>query len=135
MSKYNYIRAITDDVKDWIMNETDIPETGLQEGKDDDFCNWAEEEMWDDDTITGNGEDFYGTEEFCSKCLSENFDLLYEALHGYGSLQDDIVSYYERKSLARYFDCMIRCHLLLDCIYKAVEELVAEGEIEYLTDN
>ena len=133
MEKYDYRRAITDDVKDWIVNETDILEEGYMDGRDDDLYDWIYDEIFDEDQVTGNSTYYYGTEEFCSECLSGNFDLLYEAAHEF-AIDDEInvmIKHYEDKDLARYFDCTIRCYLLMDCIYKAVEELKEAGLFRY----
>lgn len=137
MDKYDYKRAITDDVKDWIVNDSDIPEEGIMDGRDDDLQNWIYEEVFDEDSITGNGTYYYGTEEFCSECLSDNFDLLYKAMREF-AVTDEVkvlIKHYEDKDLARYFDCTIRCYLLMDCIYQAINELIADGIIKYLTNN
>ena len=137
MEKYNYRRAITNDVREWIMNDTDIPDNGIMEGRDDDLYNWIEEEIWGEDIVTGNGENYYGTEEFCSECLAGNFDLVYEAVHNMDLDNEglNILEHYEHKDLARYLDCTIRCYLLLECIYKAVNELLQEGWIKYYAIN
>ena len=79
---------------------------------------------------------YYGTEDFCSECLSGNFDLLYQAMRVF-AIDDEVnvlIKHYENKDLARYFDCTIRCYLLMDCIYQAIDELAAEGHIKYLTN-
>lgn len=136
MEKYDYKRAITDDIKDWIVNDTDIIENDYEDGRDDDLYNWIYDEVFDNDGITGNGAYYYGTEEFCSECLSGNFDILYKAIHEF-AINDEInvlIEHYENEDLARYFDCTIRCYLLMDCIYDAVDELIKEGEIKYLTN-
>lgn len=135
MEKYDYKRVITDDVKDWIVNDTDIIENGYMDGRDDDLYNWIYDEVFDEDSITGNGSYYYGTEEFCSECLSGNFDILYEAAHEF-AIDDEInvlIKHYENKDLARYFDCTIRCYLLMDCIYAAVDELRANGTLRYIS--
>ena len=137
MEKYDYRRAITDDIKDWIVNETDIIEEGIKENRDDDLYNWIYEEVFDEDSVTGNGPYYYGTEDFCSECLSGNFDILYEAAHEF-AIDDEInilIKHYEDKDLARYFDCTIRCYLLIECVYAAVEELIKEGKLKNLTNN
>lgn len=136
MEKYDYKRSVTDDLKDWIINESDIPEEGIADGRDDDIYNWIYEEVFAEDGITGNGTYYYGTEDFCSECLSGNFDLLYEAMREF-AINDEVnvlIKHYEDKDLARYFDCIIRCYILMDCIYKAIDELENEGKIEHITD-
>ena len=137
MEKYDYRRAIIDDIKDWIVNETDIIEEGIKEDRDEDLYNWIYEEVFDEDSVTGNGPYYYGTEDFCSECLSGNFDILYEAAHEF-AIDDEVnilIKHYEDKDLARYFDCTIRCYLLMECVYAAVEELIQEGKLKNLTSN
>lgn len=137
MEKYDYKRAIIDDIKDWIVNETDIIEEGIKEDRDEDLYNWIYEEVFDEDSVTGNGPYYYGTEDFCSECLSGNFDILYEAAREF-AIDDEInilIKHYEDKDLARYFDCTIRCYLLMECVYAAVEELIQEGKLKNLTSN
>lgn len=137
MEKYDYKRAITDDIKDWIVNNTDLIEEGYMEDRDEDLYNWIYDEIFDEDSITGNGPYYYGTEDFCSECLSGNFDILYEAAREF-SIDDEVnilIKHYEDKDLARYFDCTIRCYLLMECTYAAVEELIQEGKLKNLTNN
>ena len=137
MKKYDYKRAITDDIKDWIINDSDLIENGYMEDRDEDLYNWIYEEIFDEDSVTGNGTYYYGTEDFCSECLSGNFDILYEAAREF-AIDDEVnvlIKHYEDKDLARYFDCTIRCYLLMDCIYAAVEELIQEGKLKNLTNN
>lgn len=134
MEKYDYRRAIIDDVKDWIVNDTDIIEEGYMNGRDDDLYNWIYDEIFNEDSITGNGTYYYGTEEFCSECLSGNFNLLYSAMEEFEVDNETkvLIKHYENKDLARYFDCTIRCYLLMDCIYAAVDELRADGTLRYM---
>ena len=125
MEKYDYRRAITDELIDWIVNETDILEGNRSSLYDDDISNWIYDEVVNEDSITGNGYGWYDSEEKCSEYLSNNFDLLYTAAQEY-CIDDDInmiIEHYKNKSLARYFDCTIRCYLLGECIEKALEEL------------
>ena len=105
------------------MNDSDIPEEGIKD--EDAIYDWIYDEVFDNDSITGNGPYYFDTEEKCSEYLSGNFNLLYEAMHDFGERDEIsfIIQHYEDKDLARYFDCMIRCYLLMDCIYAAVKEL------------
>ena len=137
MEKYDYRRAIIDDVKDWIVNDTDLIEEGYMEDRDEDIYNWIYDEVFDEDSVTGNGAYYYDTEEFCSECLAGNFDLLYKAMEEF-SVDNEvrtIINHYEHKDLAQYFDCTIRCYLLMDCIYEAIDELLKEGILKNLTNN
>ena len=121
--KYNYVKEIVNDLKNWLVNETDILEQ-----KDLDYQELFEliyDEAFNIDDITGNGLDYYDTEDNCSEYLAGNIDLLYLAARNF-CIDDDIntlIKHYEDKSLARYFDCTIRCYLLGDCIDKVLKEL------------
>lgn len=132
MDKYDYRRAITDEIKDWIVNESDITADQLE---DDDIANWISEQVWDEDSITGDGAYYYDTEDKCSEYLSNNFDLLYEAAREF-CIDDNVnslIAHYEDNTLARYFDTTIRCYLLYECIEKALEEL--KDEMGRISDN
>ena len=124
MKKYNYREAIINDLKDWIINETDVLEN-INNIDDEDFIEWLEDEAFSQDSITGNGSEYYDTEEKCSEYLGGNYDLLYEAAYEF-CMDDDInglIKHYQNKSLARYFDRAIRCYLLGDCIDEVLKEI------------
>ena len=131
MEKYDYRRVITNAIKDWIVNDTDLMEEGGSSIYDDDIADWIWDEVWCEDSITGNGAYYYDTEDKCSEYICYNFDLLYEAAREF-CIDDDVnilIEHYEDKSLARYFDTAIRCYLLGECIEKALEELKNEQNI------
>jgi hypothetical protein len=123
MEKYNYEEAIISDLKDWITNEDVISE--LKDLNYEDLFETIYDEAFTIDSITGNGLDYYDTEDNCSKYLAGNIELLYLAARDY-CIDDDIntvIKHYEDKSLARYFDSTIRCYLLGDCIDKVLKEI------------
>ena len=125
MEKYNYYVAVTEDVKDWIVNNTDLTEEGNSVIYDDNISDWIYDEVFSEDCVTGNGPYGYDTEEKCSEYLSNNFYLIYEAMREY-CLDDDnnfILHHYEMKDLARFFDSVIRCYILPQCVEKAINEL------------
>ena len=131
MEKYDYRRVITDAIKDWIVNDTDLMEEGGSSIYDNDIADWIYDEVWDEDLITGNGIYYHDTEDKCSEYICHNFDLLYEAAREY-CIDDDVnilIEHYEDKSLARYCDTTIRCYLLGECIEKALEELKNEQNV------
>ena len=119
---YNYKQALIKDIKEYI---TDNPHEWADPLVTDDIFDYWYDILWTEDCITGNGYDWYDTEDKCSEYLSNNFDLLYEAAREY-CINDDVnilIEQYENKSLARYFDCTIRCYLLGECLMTALEEL------------
>lgn len=129
MEKYDYRRVVTDDVKDWIVNEADFVDNKIIPGRDDDLYNYIYDELFYEDSVTGNGTYGYDTEDNCADYLKGNFDILKQAAQEFDFHNNisEIIKYYERNWLARYFDCTIRCYLLSECIYQAVDELIEEG--------
>ena len=127
MEKYDYKRAIIDELKDWIMNDTDIPEEGIIDERDDELPNWIYDEVWNIDAITGNGTYGYASAEKCEEYLSCNLRLAFEALDSFGVSFKDLLSK-DNNEIIRYLDCTIRCYLLGECINIALEELHNEME-------
>ena len=122
MEKYDYKKAMIEDIKNYIK---DNPQQAADPFVTDDIEEYWYDILWAEDEITGNGAYWYDTEEKCSEYLSQNIYLLYDAIHEY-CVDDDInnlIKQYENKSLARYFDCTIRCYLLSECLHQALEEL------------
>lgn len=127
MEKYNYLHAMTNDIKDWIREETNFADDETLNR--DQLCEGLWDELFAIDEITGNGYNYYAGEDKCSEYLTNNFDLLYEAVKEYNP-DDNVISlieHYEEEDLARYFDCTIRCYLLMEAINQAIDELAAEG--------
>ena len=128
MNKYNYKEHMVEDIVDYI-KVNDI----LNSYECETFQDWMDllnDELWDCDEITGNGSSYYDTEEKCSEYLCHNFDLAYEAAREF--YYDDhiniLIKQYENHSLARYFDSVIRCYLLYECIGEALTKLGINNE-------
>lgn len=115
---YDYRRAITDDIKDYIRVMGLLPEP--QETYDD-YIERLDEELWDVDEITGNGPFYYASEKECEDYVGHGLSYLVEVLTDW-----DLELAKDEKfhgAPARYLDCLIRCYLLYECIERAVEEL------------
>ena len=121
--KYNYEEIIIRDIKDWIINETDILTNRDAYGTEEELIDWIEDQVWAEDSVTGNGDFSYADEDECSKFLAGNSDLLYEALDSLGTSSNSLVEHYYNRNLSQYFDTTIRCYLLAQCIERAIEEL------------
>ena len=122
MNKYDYKRAIIDDIKDWIVNDTDLIEEGYMDGRDDDLYNWIYDEVWTEDSITGNGSYGYAPEEKCREYVMDNIELYFEAAREFDDFPTGITEWTLRNP-GQHMDTTIRCYLLMDCIYAAVDEL------------
>ena len=125
MEKYDYEKAITSDIINYIKdNYVELDWTT----SDDDIADYLNDILWNEDCITGNGSNYYDTEEKCFEYLCSNVELLYEAAHEF-CLDDEIntlIYHYQNKTLARYFDTTIRCYLLNSCIYQVITKLKKE---------
>lgn len=130
MEKYDYRESMKKDIIDWIELNDVLEEAKEQEWTYQQLFDWLHEELWDKDEITGNGPYFYDTEENCSEYLCHNFDLAYEATRNFciDDCPEALIKQYENGSLARYFDCTIRCDLLAECIGIALDELGVKEE-------
>ena len=124
--RYNYLEAVTDDVREYIRDEVDLAEwkgdrDGLEEKLNDD--------LWTADSVTGNASgSYYCNTRRAEEALSHNWDLLAEALREFGLDGTDIL-----EQGAEAMDVTIRCYLLGQAIAEALDELeeeLAEDEEE-----
>lgn len=115
MEKYNYLKAVKEDVKNYIIvNNIIINEDNRDE---------IEEELYDnlffDDSVTGNGLGSYTFSRWqAEENLCHNWDLLSEALSEFGCN----VTYLEKGAEA--CDVTIRCYLLPQAITGAIDEMM-----------
>lgn len=115
MERYDYYEAVKKDVERWIQENVD---PAAYEDPED-LEGYLMEELWADDSVTGNGSGSYTFSTWqAEENLCHNWALLSEALEGYGE-------YGIAKALemgAESCDVIIRCYLLS----RAVEEVVGE---------
>lgn len=119
MERYDYLDAVTDDVREYIRNEVDLTEwkgnrDGLEEKLNDD--------LWTEDSVTGNASgSYYFNAWKAEEALSHNWHLLAEALQEFGQDGTDIL-----EKGAEAMDVTIRCYLLGQAIAAALDELEDE---------
>lgn len=117
-NNYNYLEAVTDDVRDYIKNEVDLAEwkgnrDGLEEKLNDD--------LWTVDSVTGNASGSYTFSTYeAEENLVHNWDVLEEALAEFGSEENPIAKG------AEWCDVTIRCYLLGQAIAAALDDLEEE---------
>ena len=130
MQKYNYLEAVKDDVKTWLVDNSSQFEEIKDNNKIDGVIDWdgvkddLNETLWNEDSITGNGS---GSYTFNSKKAREYIldgdglqyleDLVEEGLLTYESIGKDVTNY-DFESL----DVSIRCCLLS----QAIEEVITD---------
>ena len=124
--RYNYLEAVTDDVREYIRDEVDLAEwKGDRDGLEEKLNN----DLWTDDSVTGNASGSYYCNAWrAEEALSHNWDLLAEALREFGQDGTDVL-----EQGAEAMDVTIRCYLLGQAIAEALDELeeeLAEDEEE-----
>ena len=123
MEKYNYLKNVTNDAKQAILENLDnwafTDREALEEVSNDN--------LWVDDSVTGNSSGSYTFNAWeAEENLCHNMELLAEACDEFGQPVGHAI---ERG--AEYCDVTIRCYLLGQAISAALDELEEEGKIQY----
>lgn len=116
MKNYNYMEAVTSDVKDYI-EENDIQ---ITEENRDEIEDLLRDDLWTVDSVTGNGSGSYTFNAWeAEENLCHNLDLLGEALREFGCGPEYIM-----ENGAEACDVTIRCYLLPQAIAAAIDEIL-----------
>lgn len=114
MEKYDYLEAVTNDVRNYINNGIDYKDFDSLDG----LREYLNDELWDCDAVTGNGSGSYTfSAYYAEENLCHNWDLLAEACNEFGCLEDAISQGPES------CDVTIRCYLLGQAIEKVLQEI------------
>ena len=123
MEKYNYLKNVTADAKQAILENLGYWSFSDRE----DLEERVNDELWADDSVTGNASGSYTFSTWqAEENLCHNMDELEEACDEFGKDIGEAV-----KHGAEYCDVTIRCHLLGQAISAALDELEEEGKIQY----
>lgn len=115
--QYNYILNIKKDIKEWMIdNYFDISEYSNNE----DAHEFLHDELWDEDSITGNGGKWYASIEECEVYLCGNWALIFEAINDFCVDMNDALKRYG-KNLPQFLDCLVRLNLLDEAIGDVLE--------------
>lgn len=117
MDRYDYLQAVTDDVRQYI-EDNYTPEEIAEHMQDRD--DW-EQELYDDmfvsDSVTGNASGSYTFSTWkAEEYLMRNLDLLADAVDEFGGDMDVL------RNGAEACDVTIRCYLLWQCISAVLDE-------------
>lgn len=119
MEKYDYLSAVTEDVKDYINDTVNFADYESAE----DLKAYLQDALWTVDSVTGNGSGSYTFNAWTAEeNLCHNLDLLQEATEEFGSDSDILAKG------AEACDVTIRCYLLPQAIDAAVDELWEDTE-------
>ena len=127
---YNYLENVTSDVLDAIRENYAIEEIAEKLLNDKHgFSETLNDDLWIDDSVTGNSSGSYYCNPWkAEEALSHNLDLLKEAIDEFGGNYDVLGDGPEA------CDVTIRCHLLSQAIYDALEELEDDDEISAIIE-
>ena len=128
MMNYNYLEAMTEDIKDYIRNDAELDANDLLYNR-----SYLEEKLHDDlwicDSVTGNASGSYYCNSWkAEESLAHNWDLLAEAIKEFGCEVDLL------EKGAEWADVTIRCYLLGQAIGEVLDEMEEELE-EAFTDD
>ena len=122
--KYDYRRALEDDIREYIETEINLDEW---RGRQDDLEEMLHDELWIDDSVTGNASGSYFFNAWrAEEALCHNLDLLEEACFEFGCHAEEYLGSPESA------DVTIRCYLLGECIGSVLSEF--EGDLEEVED-
>lgn len=126
---YNYLENVTADAKQVILENLDNWDFADR----DELEEKANDDLWCDDGVTGNGSGSYTFNREAAKEYVTGSD------DGLGTLRDAVCEFdCEHRAFTaflendwEYLDVTIRCYLLSQAISAALDELEEEGAIQY----
>lgn len=128
MITYNYLEAVTEDVREYINNEINRADWIDDRDRLEEKLN---DNLWSDDSVTGNASGSYTFNAWqAEENLCHNMGLLEEACSEFCDDMGELV-----KRGAEICDVIIRCYLLSQAIADVLEELENDGYFEDETED
>lgn len=121
---YDYKEAMKEDIREYIQSE------GIDIVADDRDSLESElyDTLWDTDCVTGNASGSYSfSRRVAWEYVEGNIDLLEEACREFG-IEDSEVGRRFLSEDYEYFDVIIRCYLLSECLNEVLNELEHDTE-------
>lgn len=119
MNKYEYKTEMATDILNYIDSNITLEDWEFRTDLED----YLYDELWIEDSVTGNGSDYYDTETSCESYLAYNLDLMMEACEEFCVDMKVLLQHYHDKDLARYLDCTIRCYLLGEVLHDVLNDI------------
>lgn len=120
MKKYDYLKHVQDDVKDYLKS-LDVGKFGLLLQQDEDTIDEVKDELFINDNVTGNGSGSYTmNREKAEQNLAGNWSLLKEA-HDELDPGLDVLD-----KGAEFCDVLIRCYLVNEALNECLNDLLTE---------
>lgn len=117
--QYDYRIEMANDILNYIQSNITFEDWEFRV----DFEDYLYNELWADNSITGNDGNYYSTESDCEAFLAYNLDLMMEACEEFCVDMKTLLQHYHNGDLARYLDCTIRCYLLGEVIYEILNDI------------
>lgn len=132
MNRMDYKEEIENSINEWIEeNEKEIPWWKIK--VEDDLRDYLEEELWDEDSVTGNASGSYTFSNYeAEENVAHCWNLIEEVAECYG-LIPKVSSTWEYG--AEWWDVSIRCYLLSEVLSEMDFEDVIERNKENGTSN
>ncbi len=125
---YNYIEAMTEDVKEYINNEVNAQDYTDR----DELEQFLNDELWTVDSVTGNASGSYTFNRVQAQLyVLDDMDGLKEALEEFGIDSATVAEKFLSEDW-EWFDVTLRCYYLGQAISEALDEL--EDELEFAED-
>ena len=119
MGKYDYLQAVIDDVKQYIVDN----EITVTTDNRDEIEQQLNEDLFTEDSVTGNASGSYTfSTNQAEENLCHNMDLLADALSEFGYTFDYL------KKGAEACDVTIRCYLLNQAISDVLDEIEVDDD-------
>lgn len=114
---YNYMEAMTEDVKEYIKNEITLSDFSDREELEE----YLNDILWIKDSVTGNASGSYTFNTYkAEEYICHNWDLLVEAMEDFGDEENPL------KKGAESCDVTIRCYLLGQVITEVLNGMEEE---------
>lgn len=121
MKMYSYPKAVKSDIREYLKEELDVGTFGLLIQGDDDTIETVREQLFEDDSVTGNASGSYTMNTLkAEENLVGNWDLLEEAMSEFDLHVNPI------EKGAEWCDSLIRCYLVDWCFTEALKEITKQ---------
>ena len=129
MMNYNYLEAMTEDIKDYIRNNAELDTNDLLYNRSD-LEEKLHDDLWTCDSVTGNASGSYTFNSYkAMEYVLDNMDLLEEMCGEFG-VDNETIGKKFLEGAWEWMDVSIRCYLLGQAISEALDEIEEELEEE-----
>ena len=132
-TNYNYLEAVTADVKAWIEDNMDL-EFDIMNGNFNDLDEIREhlnDTLWTEDSVTGNASGSYTfNREEAKEYVFGDIEAVAEALREFCTPAEEIAKRFLEEDF-EYFDVTARCYYLGQAIDEALDEIAEDIEAAF----